>query len=86
MIDCSRRGFDVLEDMNEVDQFGYLNLCEAYVTGTVEGSINPDQLSFNDIDEPASILGRPADEFDAIRMHDYVVSIGRQESSDGKQE
>lgn len=84
MIDCSRRGFDVLEDMNEVDQFGYLNLCEAYVTGTVSGDINPDQLSFNDIDDPSSIIGRPVDEFDAIRMRDYVVKNGQSSEGNGE--
>lgn len=84
MIDLSRSGFDPCKDMQEVDQTGYIDLATAYVNGVVSGDLNPDQLTFNQIEEPESILGRPSDEFDAIRMRDYVVKNGQ--SSEGKQE
>lgn len=84
MIDRSRRGFDVLADVQEVDQSGYLDLATAYMNGVVSGDINPDQLTFNQIEDPSSIMGRPSDEFDAIRMRDYVVKNGQ--SSEGKQD
>ena len=77
MIDKSRRGFDPCKDLTEVDQIGYIDLATAYANGVVSGDANPDQLTFNQIEDPASILGRPADEFDAIRMRDYVVKNGQ---------
>lgn len=85
MIDQSRRGFDAVKDLTEVDQIGYIDLATAYVNGVVSGDVNPDQLTFNQIEDPSSILGRPADEFDAIRMRDYVVKNGQVPES-GKQE
>ena len=84
MIDDRSFAFDKLCDMQEVDQFGYIDLASAYTNGVVSGDVNPDQLSFNMIEDPASILGRPSDEFDVIRMRDYVVEHGQ--SSEGDSE
>ena len=76
MIDHSRRGFDESKDIEEVDQFGYIDLCQAYATGSVSGDMYPDQLRMNDIEDPMSILGRPVDEFDAVRMNKIIRERG----------
>lgn len=78
-----RVGFDKIKDMAEVEQFGYINLAQAYANGVVEGSANPDQLSFNQIEDPASIMGKPSDEFEAINMRSYVRKTGV-EKKDGE--
>lgn len=74
------RPFDKIKDLAEVDQFGYVNLPEAYSKGSIDGSINPDVSSMNKIDDPESIIGKPADEFDAIRMQNFVRERGKKSS------
>ena len=86
MIDtASSRPFDPIKDMTEVEPFGFVDLVRAYATGTVEGDIHPDQLNFNLIEDPSSIIGRPADEFDAVKFGNDAVKRGRvPEKGDGE--
>lgn len=70
------RDFDKVKDMQEVDQFGYVNLGEAYANGVVQGNLNPDVSEFNGIEHPESIIGKPSDEFDAIAMTKTVRERG----------
>lgn len=70
------RDFDKVKDMQEVDQFGYVNLGEAYANGVVEGNLNPDVSEFNGIEHPEAIIGKPSDEFDAIALQNIVRERG----------
>lgn len=74
------RLFDKIKDLAEVDQFGYVNLPEAYSKGSIDGSINPDVSSMNNIEAPELIIGKPGDEFDAIRMQNFVRERGKRSS------
>lgn len=74
------RDFDKVKDMQEVDQFGYVNLGEAYANGVVEGNLNPDVSEFNGIEHPESIIGKPSDEFDAIALQKTVRERGVKQS------
>lgn len=71
------REFDKVKDMAEVDQFGYVNLPQAYVSGSIDGHINPDISAMNNIDDPESIIGRPSDEFDAIALQQVIRERGK---------
>lgn len=70
------RVFDKIQDMAEVEQFGYVNLAHAYVSGAIDGHINPDVSAMNNIEEPESIIGKPSDEFDAIALQKVVRERG----------
>lgn len=82
MVDNCRRGFDPIKDMEEVDQFGFIDLASAYATGSVSGSLNPEQSVMNGIEDPSSILGKPSDEFDAVRLNKYVRENGVEKKSE----
>lgn len=55
-------------DLQDVDQFGYIDLNRAYVEGVVLGDTKSDARQYNNIEDPRSIIGRPDDTFDALMM------------------
>ena len=76
------REFDKIKDLAEVDQFGFVNLPQAYVSGSIDGHINPDISAMNNIEEPESIIGRPSDEFDAIALQQVIRERGKKSSNE----
>lgn len=66
--------FDKERDIVEVDQFGAIDLRAAFISGTVPGDLIADPEAYNGVEDPASLLGKPSDTFDAIRKAQYVKS------------
>lgn len=64
-----------------VSQFGWLDIREAFITGSVVGDFNAAELSSNGIDDPASIVGKPDDVFSAMRMKSAFEKAGSSKSS-----
>ena len=58
-------------DLYEVDQFGFVNLREAYVSGVVEGSAPVSADAFNEAPYD-SMMNRPDDIFAQSRQQNYV--------------
>lgn len=73
--------FNKDKDIQEVDQFGFIDLVKSFQNGYVEGNADLKAEKYNDIEEPASIIGKPSDVFDALRMQDSVVSAIKQVSA-----
>lgn len=71
-------------DLSPVDQFGFVDLNECLANGEVPSTVSDTEDSYNGIEDPSEILGKPSDVFDAYRMQDYVKSVGRM--SDDPQE
>lgn len=82
--------FNKDKDIQEVDQFGFIDLVKSFQNGYVEGNSDIKAESFNDIEDPASILGKPSDVFEALRMQDAAlesagsVSAKKSESNDSE--
>lgn len=76
--------FNPLEDIQEVDQFGFIDLVKAFQQGYVPGGSELVQESFNGIDEPESILGKPSDAFEAMRMQDMIVQNAKDRSASAR--
>lgn len=64
-------------DIQDVDQFGFINLAECMENGVVPSSVSDTELNYNDIEDPASIMGKPRDVFEAYSMQDYIKSAGK---------
>lgn len=64
--------YDPIKDLKPVDENGYLDLASAYVNKTVPADIVTQDTDFNGIEDPSSIVGKPSDVFDAIRMQDAI--------------
>lgn len=69
------------KDIAEVDQFGYVDLRQAFENGYVPGDTGVVDENFNDIDDPRSIVGKPGDAFEAMRMQDKIVEYVKSSSA-----
>ena len=72
--------YDPSLDCGEVDQFGFTDLRQAYLTGTVEGGFAPDDTSYSGVDDPDAILPAPKDQFEAIRQAELADRYGKRKS------
>lgn len=59
-------------DLEEVDQFGFIDLRDAFLNGNMPGDVSVDLEAYNGIDDPDSIMDRASDQFDAFRQAEYV--------------
>lgn len=64
--------YDPQVDIEEVDQFGFVDLRAAYETHTIPGDLTASEESFNGVEDPDSLLGRASDVFDSIRKGQRV--------------
>lgn len=69
--------YDEGRDNVAVAQYGYINLSECIANGAIPSSVSNTEDDYNDIDDPASIMGKPHDLFEAYRMQDYVKQNGK---------
>lgn len=60
--------FDPLLDECEVDQFGFVNLREAFLEGSIPGDLAVDETQYNGMDDPDAVGTRADDQFAAIRQ------------------
>lgn len=81
--------FNKDRDIQEVDQFGFIDLIKSFQNGYVAGNSDIKAESFNEIEDPASIIGKPTDVFEALRMQDNMIESVKSASakkSDSKSE
>lgn len=64
--------FNNQRDLQEVEQFGFVDLNKAYDKGVIEGSVSLVDESFNGVVNPATMISRSHDVFDALRKARYV--------------
>lgn len=60
--------FDVERDMQAVEPFGFVDLKDALVNNCVPSQLPDSESDYNGIEDPDSIVGKPSDVFDALRM------------------
>lgn len=68
--------FDKDHDLGEASQSGFVVLDDLLAHGIVPNTLNVAPESFNDIDDPKSILGRPSDQFEAMTMAKELTARG----------
>lgn len=65
-------GFNPEVDLQEVDQFGFVNLNEAFENGIVPSFADASDESFNGVQNPGTLIPRHQDVFDGLRKAEYV--------------
>lgn len=73
--------FNPKSDVADVDQFGFVDLREAYVKHMIPAEVTEGNDNYNDIDEPDNIGRKPSDIFEAYRMRDEVVACDHAKQS-----
>lgn len=69
--------YNEIADNHDIDQFGYVNLAESLEHGIVPSELADSEVSYNEIEDPSSIFGKPRDVFEAYSMKDYALRIGK---------
>lgn len=67
--DCT---YDENKDLQAVDTVGWIDIAEAIRNGFVPGSIDADEMTYNDIEDPRSIMNRASDVFELYKQADYI--------------
>lgn len=67
--DCK---YDAEKDIQSVDNVGWIDLGEAIKNGYVPGSIDADEMAYNEIEDPASMMNYASDVFELMRQGDYI--------------
>ena len=68
--------FNPARDVVSVSQTGFIDLKNAFANNSIPSQIVGADTDYNGIDDPASILGRPTDVFEAMEMESYVKIAG----------
>lgn len=64
--------FDPIKDKTPVSGSGFVDLKSAMVNHTIPSNIAESDLQYNGIEDPASILGKPRDVFEALDMQKSI--------------
>lgn len=64
--------FDPNRDLQEVEQFGFVNLAQSFDKGIIPGGVDLTEQDFNGVNNPGSLIPRSMDVFDGLRKRDYV--------------
>lgn len=67
-------------DKIPVSQTGFIDLKSAMVNNVIPSQIVDTEESYNGIDDPSSILGKPRDVFEAMDMQSYINNYNADDS------
>lgn len=68
--------YDPIRDISPVSQYGSVNLNEAFRNGGITSSVSAEQGDYNGIEDSESIIGKPRDVFESMRLQEFVKSRG----------
>lgn len=75
--------YDPIRDLKPVEPFGFIDLKDALANSAVPSQLPDSEADYNGIEKPESILGKPADVFDAMAMqrgiNEYVPPTDKDE-------
>lgn len=75
--------FDKSRDIQEVDQFGFVDLIKSISEGFVPNDIGVSAEAFDGQDiDPESLIGKPSDVFEAMRIQDSLADGINKRSND----
>lgn len=76
MFEDKKDWYNPNKDIQEVDQFGYIDLPEAFANNSVPTVVGPeDNLLYNNMEDPSAAMDMPKDIFEVMHqnktVHDY---------------
>lgn len=77
--------YDSAKDLQEIDQFGFVDLVKSSAEGFLPADIGTSAENFDGEDlDPESLLGTPSDQFEAMRMQESLAHGIRENSKTEK--
>lgn len=67
--------FNPKRDKTFVSQTGFIDLKSAMVNNAIPSEVAETEENYNGIEDPASILGKPTDVFEAMDMQAHINSF-----------
>jgi len=67
--DCS---YNEDKDLQAVDTVGWIDIAEAIKNGYVPASIDTDDMLYNEVEDPSTLMNNASDVFELYRQADYV--------------
>ena len=64
--------YDPVRDVAPVQPYGFIDLRKALETKRIPADASAVPAAFNGIEDPAAVLGRPADAFDSLAMQETI--------------
>ena len=74
--------YDENRDQREVDQFGFIDLALFALPEPFPSTVADSEANYNGIDDPSSILGKPSDIFEGIRMMNTIKERSTKKSDE----
>lgn len=74
--------FNPIKDKTPVSPSGFVDLQSAMVNSAVPSQIPGTDDDYNGIDDPASIMGKPRDVFEAMDMQKHINSYTSDDKKD----
>lgn len=74
--------FNPRKDLKPVDGFGFVDLKQAFVHNTIPSNVASVDTDYNGIVEPASIMGKPRDVFEAMDMQSHIKNYKPDSNND----
>ena len=65
--------FDSVRDVQKVEPTGWIDIPNAYASGSIPPGISADELQYNGIEDPNSIAGMPKDSFEAAQAAKVIA-------------
>lgn len=65
--------YDPVRDVAPVEQDGFIDLVKASQSNSIPANLSADELSYNGIEDPRSIAGRPRNNFEAAQMSKVIL-------------
>lgn len=67
--------FNKCRDIRQVDQFGFVDINKSVSEGFVPNDLGDPSVGYDALDvDPESIIGKPSDTFEAMRLQDTLAS------------
>ena len=77
--------FNPAVDRSEVDQFGFINLHDAFEKGIIPSNVGFTDDSFNGVASPGILIPHAQDVFESLRQTNYVQSVLRSKAAVSKE-
>lgn len=79
--------YDPKKDIQQVDQFGFVDLNNSIANGFVPNDLGSFEADFDGTDiDPESIVGKPSDRFEAMRLQEDLARGIKERSKSEKDE
>ena len=77
--------YNPVVDVAAVEQNGFIDLAKANAMSSIPSDISNSDMSYNGIEDPNSIAGRPSDVFEAVQANTVIAGYKAPSKDESKE-